>query len=1126
MEINLTNVLLTTKKELLPFVMRTFIFLFCTTVFSFTAENGFSQNDKIKIDTDKVVTIDQVFDLIKEQTDYTFIYKSDLFKDAPKVHLKKGIIRVNKLLQKSLSFGDFNYNFSDNGTILLKRKKEIKGILIQQKISGTITGSDGEVLPGVTILEKGTTNGTSANIEGNYTITVSNSDAVLVFSFVGYTTIEVLVNNQAEINVTLSESVFKLDEVNLISTGYQKISREKITGAAENIKQSYYESSYKQTLQEGLQGSVAGLQILSNNSHPQATPQVIIRGVGSAFQEGVGYVGFGAPTSVLGDPAKLTPGSPLYVIDGVPTFDGKDLAGINGNDIKSITVLKDAAATSIYGARAANGVIVVETKSGRTGDARITYSSQVGHSEFTKVRGSLNTAELQELYMEGLINYTRNGINTGAEALSFLLDPTDGSTPFNPNQDTNWAKELTRSSLMTQHNISVSGGKGSNRYYLSVGHLKNETALKEIDFDRTTIKMKYDTKVSDKLNVTTNIGYSKTRSDNHETGTSYYSPYRNIYLIRPDLNIYNDDGSYNTSFNYGVNPLGILTDEKRELETNDFRGSVNLNYEFTPGLSFETSLNGDYKMVENYNNFPEHLGKGFNNRSSFGIQKNINTLMWNARSLLRYTFSIGEDHNLSAFVGAESSAIDSKVTNVSVDELRDGAETLENGSTVDTYTQRRESSITSMFINANYDYQNKYLASVSYRRDGSSRFGINKKYGGFYAVGLGWNLHSEDFMGNQDIFNFLKLRTSYGVNGNDQIASFAYSGTFGTSDFYNGGNAATITSAGNADISWERNATFDIGLEFAMYNNRISGHIDYYNRQTSDLLYNLPVSSLNGDTYVFQNFGGMKNSGIEISLNTKNIVAVNDGFGWTTHVNFTTNKNEVTELETDEILSGNYIRKIGEDFNTLNLYGYAGVDPETGVELFYTDETETETTKSTREAVKYNHGKATPDFYGSLINTFSYKNFSLTTQFYSSWGGQVFETAGYLQNDNGNLRLRDHSNTSRYVYDNRWQQPGDITDVPKYMYRNARSQTQSSRWLHDASYMRLKKLELAYDFSNKQLEKVLLSKLRLYVSADNLWTYIKDDTLKNDPEIGGITGSSSFNTPLSKTVYFGLTVSF
>lgn len=1133
MKINIIKGLLISKKGLLNFTMRTFIFLFCTTVFSFTSESVFSQNARIIIDIDKEVSIDQIFDLIKEQTDYTFIYKSELFLNAPKVRLKKGTIKANKLLQESLAFGNFNYVFSDNGTILLNEVEENQNNQ-QQQVIGTITDSNGIELPGVNVIEKGTTNGTSTNFQGAYKISVKSNTSVLVFSFVGYTTIEVPVNGQTEINVELSESILELDAVNLISTGYQTISREKLTGAADNIDKSFYENSYRQTLQEGLQGSIAGLQIISNNTHPQAVPQVIIRGVGSAFQEGTNSVGFGAPTTVLGNPATLTPGSPLYVIDGIPTFDGQDLSSLNGNDIKSITVLKDASAASIYGARAANGVIVVETKSGKSGKSKITYTSQIGFSEFVNLNERTNTNQLQELFVEGLINRAYLGISDEAGALDFLAAPyrANGSPdpnirPFNPNQNTNWANELTRTSIMTQHNLSISGGKDANRYYLSLGYLNNESPLKEINFDRVNLRLKYDTRVSDKLNVTTNIGFGKTRSNNHETGSSFYNPFRNIYLMRPDLKVFNDDGSYDLNYNFAVNPLGILTDEKRELETNDFRGAINANYELFSGLTVETSLSGNYQLTENYNNFPGYIGKGFNNGGiNIANQNNTNIFTWNTRALLRYVTEFGEDHNFSAFVGVENNGVDLKATNVSVNELRAGAETLENGTPIDGDTQRRETTISSLFLNADYDYQDKYLLSASFRRDGSSRFGANNKYGNFYAFGAGWNIHRENFMENTQFFDQLKLRVSYGINGNDQIEPFGFSGTFNTTGTYNNENVATIASAGNALIGWEENATFDIGLDFSVFNNRVSGFLDYYSRNTSDLLYNLPVSSLNGDTFVFQNFGGMKNSGIEISLNTKNIVSNNNGFSWTTGITLTTNKNEITELKTDEIIAGNYLRKVGEDFNTLNLFGYAGVDPDTGSELYYTDESETETTTVIGEAVKYNQGKTTPDFYGSLINTFYFKNFSLTAQLYTSWGGQIFETNGFLQNDNGNLSIRDYSNTSRYVYENRWQQPGDITDVPKYVWGNARSNTQSTRWLHDGSYVRLKRLELAYNFSKKLLEKTFIDQLRLSFSGDNLWTYVKDDTLSNDPEIGGITGAASFDTPLAKTIYFGLNMSF
>ena len=1131
MEINLTNVLLKHKKELLIFIMRSFIFIFCTTIFGFTSENVFSQNTKIEIDADIVVTIDEVFDLIKEQTEYTFIYKSDLFKNSPKISLKKGIIKANKLLKQSLSFGDFQYVFSVDKTIMLKNELEEIKNKVQQTVSGKITNTNGESLPGVTVIEKGTNNGVSANFDGNYEITVNN-DAVLVFSFLGFLTQEVEVNGQTEINVKLSESTFQLEAIELISTGYQTIAKEKLTGAAENINKSFYENSFNQTIQQGLQGSIAGLQVISNNTHPQSVPQVIIRGVGSAFGEGVGSTSLSGTTTVLGDPTILTAGSPLYVIDGVPTFDGRDLSSISGNDIKSITVLKDAAAASIYGARAANGVIVVETKSGVSGKGKITYSTQVGFSEFVSLNEVLNTSQLQELYIEGLINNTGNSIDTNADAVDWLIN-SNPYTAFNPDQDTNWNKELTRVGVITQHNLSASGGSNNNNYYLSLGYLKNESAIKEINFDRLTLKLKYDTQISKKLKASTIIGYGKTQSNNHETGTSYYNPFTSIYRVRPDLNIYNEDGSYDTSYNFKVNPLGVLTDETRQLETNDFRGSLNLNYELIPGLTLETSLSTNYRLTENYNKFPSYLGKGANYRigwsvvpSSYGNQRNTGIFTWNARSLVRYTTKLGEDHTFGAFAGIEQNAMDMKGTNLSVLNLREGSETFDNGTSETSDTFRRESSISSTFLSLEYDFQKKYLLNTTFRRDGSSRFGANNKYGNFYAIGLGWNIHKEDFMQNNDFINILKLRASYGVNGNDQISPFGYSGTFDTTGSYNGQNAATISSAGNALIGWEENATFDIGVDFSVFNNRVSGFLDYYVRDTSDLLYNLPVSGLNGDTFVFQNFGGMKNSGVEISLNTKNITTNTDGFTWSTGITLTTNKNEITALESDEIISGNYLRKVGEDFNTLNLYGYAGVDPETGSEMFYTDETETETTMVLGEAEKYNHGKATPDYYGSLINTVTFKNFSLTAQLYSSWGGQIFEPNGNVQNDNGYRRTRDYSNTSKYVYDNRWQQPGDITNVPKYVYANSLSSNQTSRWLHDGSYVRLKRVELAYTFSNKMLENSFIDRLRIHVSGNNLWTSIKDDTLMNDPEMAGITGTASFNNPITKTISFGLNVTF
>ena len=1123
MEIKFIKVSLFIKKKLITNVMRVFLLLFCSTIFSITHNDLLSQNAKISIEIEKEYSVDEIFEMIKSQTNYRFIYKSGMFNNLPKIILKKGKIKTNELLEKSLLERNFNFNFTNNNTIFIENFSEIK-----TEIKGLVTDSNGTPIPGVNVLEKDKNNGTTTNINGEYKIVTTTNTAVLVFSFVGYTTQEIKVNNQSEINVVLKESIFELTPINIISTGYQKIAREKLTGSAEVVGKSFYENAYRPTLQEGLQGSVAGLQILNNNSHPQAVPQVIIRGVGSAFGEGVGVSGFsGQPSVVLGNPAVLTPGSPLYIVDGLPTFDGRDLSTINGNDIESITVLKDASATSIYGARAANGVIVIETKSGKSGKARFTYSTQLGISNFTELNKPLNSSQLQELYIEGLINNTTNGISDEAGALAFLSRPTGTLKPFNVNQNTDWRDELTRIGIMKQHNISASGGNDANNYYMSIGYLENLAPLREIDFNRLNVRLKYNTRLSEKLNIMANIGFGNTKSNNHETGASFYNPYRSIYQIRPDFKIFNDDGSYDTSYNFAVNPLGILTDEKRQLETNDFRGVLDMNYKIMKGLTFETNLSANYSLNENYNRFPSYLGIGFNRgKDNYGNQLNTTNFVWNARALLRYDLKLDNQNNLNIFVGTENNAVSTKSINSSVRGLRVGSETLDNGITENTFTTKMETALTSWFSNAVYDYKGKYIASASFRRDGSSRFGGSNKYGNFYATGLGWNIHKENFMSNLTAINMLKLRTSYGINGNDQIGLFGYSGTFNTTGFYNNNNAATIASAGNASIGWEENASFDIGIDFSLYNNRVSGSFDYYNRQTSRLLYNLPVSSLNADTFVFQNFGGMQNNGIEISLNTQNIVNDNNGFSWNTSITYTSNRNKITDLKIDEIIAGNSIRQVGQDFNTLFIYGYAGVDPETGVETFYTDETKTATTKLISEATKYNHGRTSPDFYGSLINTISFKNFSLTAQLYTSWGGQVFETLGRTQNDNGSMGLRDDSNTSRYVYENRWQEPGDITDVPKYVYLNTASNNQTSRWLYDSSFIRLRRVELAYNFSNEILKETFIRSLRINISGDNLWTYVKDKRITNDPEMGGITGSASFDTPLIKTIYFGLNVSF
>ncbi|MDY8135802.1 TonB-dependent receptor [Aquimarina sp. 2201CG5-10] len=1098
--------------------MKSYILLLFITITRVFSSGGYAQNVSLNFEN---IALEKVLREIEVKSDYSFFYSNNLIDNSQKVSINVSDEKLERTLQLLFHPTNIDFTFVKNQIVLFPRdnediKKEIEElipendsvinneeannyvetltkIIMQDPITGKITDAKGFPLPGATVIVKGTNTGVQTDFDGIFSINAEPGD-ILVISYIGFETVEVTAVKSG-VNVTLLESVNQLNEV--IVTGYGVQRKSRVTGSATNLDLKAITAVPRAAVQESIQGNVAGVQVTSSSGQPGSTPNVRIRGVGS-----------------------FDSAFPLYVIDGFQTTDAGVVASLNPNDIEAISVLKDAASTSIYGTRGANGVIVIQTKSGRDGKTKVSYSTQSGFSSATVADRfkALSTPELQELLVEGVQNA---GIrNNDADALDFLI-----SNGFNPDVNTDWFDLITRDGLYQQHDLSVTGGSEKTRFFISGGYFNQEGVILASGFERMNSRLKLDHYFTDRLKTGAYISYNKSISNVRPDGGAFANPVRSIYRIRPDISPFNEDGTFNFGFNSTHNPLAQAEAETRRNITHRILAGANLSYEILEGLTYESLINMNQTFRDNFIRLPAGFGDG--RPTGRGEQDSDFLFSWLFRNLLKYN-KTWNDHNISAFGGYELQKVRNKFSDLTVENIPDGFEDLNNGSlpTVAS-TNKAQSGLNSVFLNAEYSYADKYLISGSVRRDGSSSFGENNRFANFWSVGIGWNLANENFMSDIDFINVLKFRASYGANGNDPVSGIF--NLFSVND-YDGSPGLIFSDVGNPNIKWEVNKPLNVGIDYSVFNGRIQGSFDWYKRETTDLLRNRPISASNGDTSIAENIGSMENTGVELDITTRNFVAVDNGFSWTTNFNVTINRNKVTRLSGNDepIIGTTSIIAVGEDFETFYLPVYAGVDPANGNALWYTDGTRTEVTADYDNANQAIIGRATPDFYAGLRNTISYKGISLDFQLYTAWGGLVYDTWNRFTNSDGSRRLSSTGNVSRGTYERRWQRPGDITDVPAFVYGNTQtgsSSQRSSRFIYDGSYIRLREVSLTYQLPSSAISLIGLSTARVYVKGNNLYTFLRDDRLERDPEAGS-DGRLNQEIPISRALFLGLDITF
>jgi TonB-linked SusC/RagA family outer membrane protein len=1016
-------------------------------------------------------------------------------------------------------------------------------------VTGKVTSAeDGSTLPGVNVLVKGTTTGTVTDIEGAYSIQVSSNETILVFTFVGFATQEVKVGVLAKVDVTLASDARQLAEVVVI--GYGSQIKQELTGNIASVKGSDIKNMPVPNMTQALQGRAAGVFVEGNS----------------------GRVGEGIKVRVRGASSLSASNEPLYVVDGIPinnstlssaqtgtaVNNGSALASINFNDIESFEILKDASAAAIYGSRASNGVVLITTKRGKQGKTSFTLDTQYGFSKPTNFREFLNAKEYVELYREAARNTAiyefnravpanpggyateQDAIDDYVAGIEGLFDTFAGHTDWRTGEvDTNWEKEAFKSSpIIKTINLSASGGNDKTKFFISGEYTDQDGILLNNAFQRLSSRVNLDQTVNERFKMGFSLGLSKTTTDRTTQDNDFGTPLQAVALS-PITPVRDPNGNlYDIPVTTYYNPL--INAENAQYQSIIFRniGSVYGEYRFLKSLTFRSELGIDI-LDQNDEQF---FGSKTQSAATNGFAQSdwLRSVNYNTNNYLTHTFE-KDDHSLISTLGMSFQRTDQNQTNVlgeqfPTDDLKKLASA---GLITGGFSTGTQFSFLSYFARANYSYKGKYLLSVNGRVDGSSRFGVNERYGFFPSASAGWILSNESFLSENKVLSFLKVRASYGVVGNSEVGNFNQFGLWGAQSPYNGTSTLTPTQVPNPDLTWELTKQVDVGIDFGLFNNRITGELDYYKKNTEDLLFNTPVPGTSGFRTVLKNIGEMQNEGLEIVLNSTNIDR--GGFRWTTSLNLAKNRNKILKLDgQQQIIPGNngrYLNSllVGESLGIFYGPKYAGVDPQNGDPLFFRQDGETTTNKYT-EAGNFIVGDPNPDWVGGITNTFSYKGFDFSVLLQGVYGNDIINGAGGFMSANADFFDNQTKDQLR-----RWQKPGDVTDVPQARLNVFETTLDngtlaSSRYVFDGSYLRVKNVSLGYNLPNQILTRLKLNSARLYVTGVNLFTFTSYPGW--DPEVNADfraeaaqngnrnQGNDFYSAPQIKSVIFGINLSF
>lgn len=1030
-------------------------------------------------------TLLQLMKNVEKQCNYKFFYNSNFSVLSKKVNLNLSDATLEKTLETLFAKTGLTWEIKDNIIVLLPAQaKEVEKQAMQQqqvnhKITGVVKDETGEPVIGANVVVQGTSLGTITDIDGNFTLEAPKN-AVLKLSYIGLADLLVEVNGKDHLNINMKDDSKALDEV--VVVGYTIQSKNAITGAVSTLKADKLKDVSTANVANMLQGKMAGVQVLSSTGKPGSAANITIRGKGSIS----------------------TSTDPLWVVDGVIYNSDPRLSP---SEIESLSILKDASATALYGSRASNGVIVVTTKAGtkKTGETLINVNVNGGVNYLSL--GNLDLMDSQQLY-----DYQKS-FNNQAWFSEELLK-----------HNTNWFDISTKPAEYINGNVSISNSSEKVKSFFLIDYYHEDAAIKSMKYDRFTVRANNDYTLSDRVKVFSKIQGQYVEYDDQSAST--YAAYTYLPWDYP----YNEDGSIRTGREedwYSRDKSNYMEYQYKNFTKYQnifFQATAGLNWKITDWLTFESNNNANYKIVrdESYVD-PTTIG-GQAEKGSIS-----NTYSWNTNyftnQMLRFNKSFNDVHFLSALAAYEFNRQFYQSTNATAKGIIPGKEVIDGTTGMKSMSGGKSAfNIQSFLMNANYNYDSRYMAQVSFRRDGSSKFGKNNQYGNFYTVSGGWNISNETFFAPlQDKVNELKLRASWGVIGNAPDGNYNHLSLYNAGE-YNQYPSNFPSQLGNDNLTWEKNQTLDIGLDFSILN-RIRGSIDYYDKYTTDLLYYVQLSTITGYSGQWQNIGAIRNKGVELTMDA-DVIKTKDWL-FNINVNLSHNKNKIVELYGGRPqINGNRRFEEGRDMDQFFMAEWAGVNPEDGSPQWYTTNSDGERVLTSKYAEANNNknylGSAAPKIFGGFGAGLTWKSLTLNIAFNYSYGNKLYSSGRELFDSDGAYTTYNAINLRKEW--SRWEKPGDIATHPKaYDGGNNNAHKTSSRYLEDASYLSLRNISLNYAVPTQFTQRIGLKNLNLNFSADNLFTITKYSLIS--PEVGAAGGSGTAGSslyPLTRKFVFGI----
>lgn len=1082
-------------------------------LFGFTVS---AQSQKVSLDF-KNERVEKVLASIKSQTGMSLVFSDQLVDVNRKVTMQLKDVTLKEALTRLLSGINLTFEIRNNKIYFIEKKAVSQPGSRKKRVTGVVKDVMGEPLIGANVVEKGrSTNGVITDFNGKFTLEVDES-ASLVVSYIGYLAQDIPTKGKGDFHIILKEDTNTLDEV--VVTGYGDFKKATYTGSASVLTTEKLEALPVVSVGQMIESNIPGISVVAGtSSQPGAKTTLRVRGVAS----------MNASTE------------PLYVLDGVPipsydlsNFTSMSEAGgmgfietLNPADIESITVLKDAASASLYGAKGANGVVLITTKKGKEGELRVNMAAKYGITDFAYTyRPLMGGEERRKLIHEGLVNFQLDKGVSEQEAQQYADANIDQYAKRLPQGYSDWESALFKTGYQQDYNLSASAGNQNSSFIGSLGYTKQTGVSLNSEMERFTGRVDASNKYK-KVEFGMNASFSWTKNVHLPEGKFYGSAiYASKVNLTPSTPIYNEDGTYASGYreNNGYNPI-------LEAEVNDYyartvraMGTAKIAYNVWDNLKVSSVFTVDYSLTKDFF-FQSPDGRDGATYQGRGRMQMTDRIRYTSQNNLTYSKTFGK-HSVSAVTAFEVMKYDYEDLYAAKKTYGQDINTsLGNAADpIDADQKLQEDALMSYVASVNYSYDDKYYASFSFRRDGSSRLSPDTRWGNFWSLSASWRLSQERFMQPlKSVLSDLKLRASYGVNGNLPSSYYGYQSTYTTGAFYSGKPSPWESTLGNEELTWEKNYALNLGLDIGLFS-RVNVSLDWYTRTTKDLLMSKQLNSISGFSSLLTNVGQMRNTGVELEVRSNNIKTKD--FSWTTAFNLSHNKNKILKLaDLPWFVDGRYVRKEGYPFNTIYLREYAGVDPETGSALYY-DNQQDENGNYTKNKVT-DPGQAspiplkdiTPTISGGFMNTFNYKFIDLSFNLSYSFGGYSYDNASYILQDDGYSVISNKSTEQR----RRWQKPGDITDVPRFVYGNKKGGNyNSSRAIHSTDHIRLKSLILGLNAPKAWLQKLGIGNARIYFSGTNLLTWAAYD--QYDPEMSGVVG---FYTPPLKTYAFGLELKF